>query len=163
MKCENCGKNEASYHLRQIINGDCSEKHLCEVCAKGYNYNEMDLVEDLLWGENVALGGGLSQIVTQSIEEKFVEDLIQETLFNDLIMPAYMTTYKPKTESILDQAKKSVINGARAKEKNYIDNPKLKELETLQNEIKQAVENEDYEKALELKKQIDKIKEQGNV
>lgn len=33
MLCENCGKNEATTHIKKNINGVKSEKHLCAECA----------------------------------------------------------------------------------------------------------------------------------
>jgi len=33
MLCENCKKNTATYHYKQIINGQMTELHLCPVCA----------------------------------------------------------------------------------------------------------------------------------
>lgn len=34
MLCQNCGKNEATTHIKQIVNGDMAESHLCAECAK---------------------------------------------------------------------------------------------------------------------------------
>lgn len=34
MLCNECGKNEARVHMTQIINGNKTENHLCEECAK---------------------------------------------------------------------------------------------------------------------------------
>jgi protein arginine kinase activator len=34
MLCEDCGKNEATMHYTKIVNGDVTELHLCEECAK---------------------------------------------------------------------------------------------------------------------------------
>ena len=34
MKCEKCGKNEASYFYRENINGRRRELHLCGDCAR---------------------------------------------------------------------------------------------------------------------------------
>ena len=34
MKCQNCGKNEANFQYRQIINGKKKELILCSECAK---------------------------------------------------------------------------------------------------------------------------------
>ncbi|MBD3298707.1 MAG: hypothetical protein GF341_08640 [candidate division Zixibacteria bacterium] len=34
MKCENCGKNDASVHFTQIRNNKKTEMHLCKECAK---------------------------------------------------------------------------------------------------------------------------------
>lgn len=35
MLCENCKQNEASVHTVTIINGEKQEHHLCNTCAKG--------------------------------------------------------------------------------------------------------------------------------
>lgn len=35
MLCDICQKNEASVHLTEVINGEVTEMHLCEDCARG--------------------------------------------------------------------------------------------------------------------------------
>ena len=42
MKCEHCGKNEATFYYKSNINGKVTEHHLCADCAK-----EMGYVNDL--------------------------------------------------------------------------------------------------------------------
>lgn len=41
MLCQNCEKNEATTHIKQIINGDMTETHLCSECAKLLGANDM--------------------------------------------------------------------------------------------------------------------------
>ena len=41
MLCQNCGKNEATTHIKQIINGDMAESHLCADCASHLGYSDM--------------------------------------------------------------------------------------------------------------------------
>ncbi len=41
MLCQNCGKNEATTHIKQIINGDMAESHLCSDCAAHLGYSDM--------------------------------------------------------------------------------------------------------------------------
>jgi protein arginine kinase activator len=41
MLCQNCGKNEATTHIKQIVNGEMSESHLCGDCAEHLGYNDM--------------------------------------------------------------------------------------------------------------------------
>ncbi len=41
MLCQNCGKNEATTHIKQIINGDMAESHLCPDCASHLGYTDM--------------------------------------------------------------------------------------------------------------------------
>ena len=33
MLCQNCGKNQATTHVKKTINGETSELHLCAACA----------------------------------------------------------------------------------------------------------------------------------
>ena len=41
MLCQNCGKNEATTHIKQIINGDMAESHICSECAAHLGYGDM--------------------------------------------------------------------------------------------------------------------------
>lgn len=41
MLCQNCGKNEATTHIKQIINGDMAESHLCRDCAAHLGYSDV--------------------------------------------------------------------------------------------------------------------------
>jgi protein arginine kinase activator len=52
MKCEICGKNEATVHLTEIVNDKVTKLNLCEVCAKdkGTEMEEHFGLNDLLAG-----------------------------------------------------------------------------------------------------------------
>lgn len=39
MQCEKCQKNEANVHITQVINGQKTERHLCEQCAQEEKVN----------------------------------------------------------------------------------------------------------------------------
>lgn len=164
MKCQNCGKNDATIHIKQVINGQSSEKHLCENCLNSYNTNEFELLNNI---DNSMHSGIFSQdIIGESIVDNIIEDMIiADTMLTGMIAtePRVANYGVLNSNNILDQAKKSIINGAIAQEKKYADNPNLKEIERLQVELKSAVDNEDYEKAANIKKEIVKLKEQGNV
>ena len=68
-----------------------------------------------------------------------------------------------KNENILYQARKSIKTGVMNQENKYKTNPNLIKIEGLRRELQTAVDNENYELAVELKKEIDKLKEQGDV
>lgn len=40
MKCERCGKNEATFYYKSSINGKVTELHLCPECAEALGYTE---------------------------------------------------------------------------------------------------------------------------
>ena len=37
MLCQNCKKNEATMHIKRVINGEATESHLCHNCAQSMN------------------------------------------------------------------------------------------------------------------------------
>ena len=41
MLCQNCGKYEATTHVKRIINGESAEAHLCGDCAHALGYNDV--------------------------------------------------------------------------------------------------------------------------
>ena len=41
MLCQNCGKYEATTHVKRIVNGESAEAHLCSDCAKALGYNDV--------------------------------------------------------------------------------------------------------------------------
>ena len=45
MKCQNCGKNEATFYYKSNINGRVMESHLCPECAR-----QLGLVQDMAVG-----------------------------------------------------------------------------------------------------------------
>ncbi len=38
MLCQNCKKNEATTHIKRILNGEATENHLCHSCAQNLGY-----------------------------------------------------------------------------------------------------------------------------
>ena len=40
MKCERCGRNEATFYFKSNINGKVTEQHLCGDCARELGYTE---------------------------------------------------------------------------------------------------------------------------
>ena len=58
MLCQNCGKNEATTHIKRIINGDATESHLCSECAAATG--GIDFFSDIGLSLNDFFGGFLS-------------------------------------------------------------------------------------------------------
>lgn len=57
MRCERCGRNEATFHYRGAVNGRVEEVHLCADCAAelGYSAGRGDLLPDVFDGVIVLL------------------------------------------------------------------------------------------------------------
>lgn len=61
MLCEKCGKNNATTHIRSVINGVVHEKNLCSYCAasEGYNnlgHNSLTQMLASMFGDALAVG-----------------------------------------------------------------------------------------------------------
>ena len=88
MKCQNCGKNEATFYYRSSINGRVMESHLCPQCAQklGLMQNMRQPLMDSLWDDDFftrpfrmlepLLGGFGSRLLTEFPEPV---DVTQET------------------------------------------------------------------------------------
>ena len=144
MLCDKCKKNVATFHSRTIINGVETNEHLCSECAKklkkdNFNFEPFHIFDDVL--DNSFLSDSFDNIgYLPSIFDDDVEE------YDD---------YKDK--GIISDALTSVKKGAKnyKKENEGISPEFLK----LKNELHDAVEKEDYEKAAQLKKKMEEIKD----
>lgn len=41
MLCQNCKKNEATTHIKRVINGEATQTHLCSGCAQNLGYTDI--------------------------------------------------------------------------------------------------------------------------
>jgi len=89
---------------------------------------------------------------------KFIDEHIIDNFFN--IIPFDIIN---KRENILEQANNSIRIGAKNFENKYANNKNFYKLQDLQRQLNEAIANEDYEKASNIKKEIEQLKEQGNV
>lgn len=39
MLCQNCKVNEANTHIKRVVNGEATQKHLCSSCAQSLGYD----------------------------------------------------------------------------------------------------------------------------
>ena len=144
MLCDKCKKNVATYHSKTIINGVETNEHLCSDCAKKAgvdtsfdfgNFGLFDMFGSPFIEDNDFGLGYLPSSIFESGND-FYED-------------------RYSSKGILNDAMQSIKKGAKEfkEEKSKID-PNLKKL---QDELKDAVDKEDYEKAAELKKKIESL------
>ncbi len=165
MLCQHCQKNEATTHVKTMINGEYAEYRLCPECAHELGYDSMfpDFTADF--------GGLLGSFLSAALPARSgathcklcgstMNDIKKtgkvgcsecyDTFFSEL-MPTIRNVHG-NTEHI---GKRPVIEYETVEE----DKPAKQEdkkLESLKAELKQAIEDENFERAAELR---DKIKE----
>ena len=133
MKCEHCGKNEVSFVYQSNINGKVSEKHLCGECAEQMGYTR--------------------HIASRS--RRMMQDLMSDgffgrSLFDDFFadMPALNSEGEHKQEQV-SQKQENLVS--EEEQKNFSNE---RELNALRMEMKRVVEQENFERAAELRDQI---------
>ncbi len=159
MLCENCGHALATTHYHSIINGVVNDKYLCNTCA--LKYKNMKLSDSNIYNM-------LTSIFDDSVTYKNINNKKCEccgTTIDDIsksgvvgCAECYKTFENELTPLLLKIHGRSLHVGKKANNsqltKNEITN--VNEIEKLKQELKAAIEKEEYEKAAIIR---DKIKE----
>lgn len=167
MLCQHCQKNEATTHIKTMINGEYAEYRLCSDCAQELGYGGMfpDFTADF--------GGMLGSFLSAALPARSgatrckdcgctMNDIKKsgkvgcagcyELFFHEL-MPTIRSIHG-NTEHI---GKRPVIEYTENHEEKSVPDDKEKKIESLRAELKKAIEDEDFERAAKLR---DEIREQ---
>ncbi len=168
MICERCGEREASVHLTRIINGEKKEMHLCEECAKK---SSKLTVEDNLSFQSL-LSGILNQNSMNQNPSVFNDNQSQNLVCNNCDMSYHEFTQKgffgceecyEVFKDNLDPLFKRIHGNSKHTGKYPLSfRKKIKfesEINKLKNEMKNAVDDENFEKAAEIRDKIHAIEE----
>jgi protein arginine kinase activator len=165
MLCQNCGKYDATTHLKRIINGESAEAHLCSDCAHALGYGDVfggfgveltDLLGSFFGEPAGALGS--RTIRCEKCGNTF-QDIVNNgklgcadcyTTFYDKLLPSLQrihgkTRHEGKNPTIIKTEVNTVVN----------------ELEALENELQNAINEQNFEKAAELRDRINEMKAGG--
>ena len=165
MLCQHCQKNEATTHIKTNINGTVTEYRLCADCAQELGYGSMfpDFTADF--------GGMLGSFLSAALPARsgaarcpecgYTMNDIKKSgkvgcancydLFFSELMPTIRSIHG-NTEHI---GKRPVIEYTenREEEKTPADD-KTKKIEQLRAELKKAIEDENFERAAQLRDEI---------
>lgn len=169
MLCQNCGKYEATTHIKRIVNGELSELHLCTACAEHLGY------ADAFTGIGFNLSGLLrsffpefSQILPGEARADSKEDEARcptcGCTFRD-ILDTGMMGCADCYETFYDRLKPSLyrIHGRAShvgKMSSSYDalSARKDRIKELNGAMQKAVEVQDFEKAAELRDEIKQLK-----
>jgi protein arginine kinase activator len=164
MLCQDCGKREATVHLTQVINDHKVELHLCRECAEKKRFHTP------FEGVPFPLAEFLASMLDQSLIKKpsKVSDKRCPTCgmyFSDFSKIGRLgcgncyATFRSQLSDLLRKLHGSTQHRGRVP---FIPGDVMKPLREerkLQEELKKAIQEEDFEKAAQLR---DKIKAQNN-
>lgn len=166
MLCQNCGKNEATTHIKRVVNGDTTETHLCSGCAEHLGYG------DMFSGFGFNLDGFFSGILGENMP------LLAETekcpkcgsTFSDIVKSGkigcadcYRKFYDKLLPSLQRIHGKIKHTGKQAMlTVNEDKTPKINPVAKLKEDLQKAIEEQNFEQAAVLRDRIKEMEAQNN-
>ena len=154
MLCEKCGKNHANTYYKTTVNGKTKEMYLCSECAAKLNGQSFDDIwnlgglffDDSFFGK--ALGLSSPKTVKHCPSCGVTVQYIADT--GKVGCADCYTTFDKELEAAIKRA-----HGA-SEHKNETQ-PKADPIAEKKALLRQAIENEEYEKAAEIRDEIRKL------
>ena len=159
MKCHHC-ESQATVHLTQIINGQMHKMDLCEVCAqeKGVTNPDNLSIGSLLSEDQSKVGAGSASMTCESCGTTH-QDFKKG---GRLGCEACYHVFRPVLEPLLDGMHAGIKHLGKVPSRTVIKKGEQENEELLRSQLKQAVEDENYEKAAELRDRLKKLMTQSS-
>jgi len=154
MKCHHC-ESQATVHLTQIINGQMHKMDLCEACAqeKGVTNPDNLSIGSLLSEDQSKVGAGSASMTCESCGTTH-QDFKKG---GRLGCEACYHVFRPVLEPLLDGMHAGIKHLGKVPSRTVIKKGEQENEELLRSQLKQAVEEENYEKAAELRDRLKKL------
>lgn len=159
MKCEKCNKNEATFYYSSNINGVRTERHLCADCAREEGFgNAMDIGGGDVFGDvfGELFSGGM-------FSDFFAPARSMLSSFGSFGMPVRgMIAPSAPEADFVQRSRGAAVEPLEESETRIPDDAggdvrARRELEALKNQLSDAVRDENFEKAIELRDKIKKL------
>jgi len=159
MKCHHC-ESQATVHLTQIINGQMHKMDLCEACAqeKGVTNPDNLSIGNLLSEDQSKVGAGSASMTCESCGTTH-QDFKKG---GRLGCEACYHVFRPVLEPLLDGMHAGIKHLGKVPSRTVIKKGEQENEELLRSQLKQAVEEENYEKAAELRDRLKKLMTQSS-
>lgn len=163
MLCQNCGKHEATTHIKSVVNGEYTQLHLCSGCAGKLGYG--DVFSGFGFDLGDFFGNFFSKPKTMLASSKTERCSKCGMSFEEIVKSGkigcadcYEKFYEMLLLSIQRIHGKTQHNGktASAAKENETVKEKTKEeiIAELQAEMKTAIEEQNFERAAEIRDEI---------
>jgi protein arginine kinase activator len=155
MVCEGCHSKDAIVHYQEIIDGNYSEIHLCEECAKKKGLDVLSALPPLGLASLIA---GLAELDKEPVHEKGV---VRECEGCGLTYAEFKEkgrvgcshcyrSFEPQLRHIL----RKIHGNIQHTGKHILRVVEEEEIANLKKELERAVKSEEYEKAAQLRDRI---------
>lgn len=173
MLCQNCQKREATTYIKRVINGEATESHLCEECAKELGFDGFfddfslsipNIFSSFFKDSAFALAGAKSELC-EKCGSSF-DDIIRTGMvgcadcysrFYDRLLPSIQrihgrTGHVGRTPIEYTKVDDDPV---KAEKKEISKEDKIKDLEK---QMQRAVEEQNFEQAAALRDEIKELK-----
>ena len=164
MLCQNCGKYEATTHVKRIVNGESAEAHLCSDCAKALGYNDVFGGFGNTFGD--LLGSFFGEPQVSAISSRTIRCEKCGNTFNDIVnsgkigcADCYTTFYDKLLPSLQRIHGKTRHEGKNPTIIKAEVTDSAKPIEDLEEQLRFAIERQNFEKAAQLRDKINELKE----
>lgn len=175
MKCQHCNQNEATTHIKKIVNGQKEEMHLCSECAK-----ELGVMEEFrmptmseMFGDSFLgnfLGAGVAAMNSLAGVDRCSSC---GSSFNDIVNSGRIgcADCYDKFEDKLEPSIRKIHGKTKhiGKFISYSDDeskaeekPQISELDSLKEQLKSAISEQRFEDAAVIRDKINEIQEGKN-
>jgi len=157
--CNICGKNEATIHLTEIINGQMVELHLCENCSqeKGSEMKTQFSLNDLLAGltdlNNLAGGQRKEELICQGCGLTYQE--FGRT--GRLGCPGCYQSFSKLLLPLIKRVQKGTQHVGKRPSKVAPEVRTHMDLRDLQERLRKSVQLEEFEEAARIRDQIKQL------
>lgn len=162
MLCEQCKQRSATVHITKVINNQKTEKHLCEVCAKGSG-NELGFFFEPKFSFHNLLAGLLEG--EAGILNAPTADLKEKCSFCGLTFPDFRQIgrlgcsdcyagFSSNLDPLLRRIHGSTVHTGKVPKRAGGQIRVKKEIEMLRKKLQEAVQREAYEEAAKIRDEI---------
>jgi len=161
MLCQICGRKEATFHFKEIINDQIRELHLCEECArkKGFLSQPFPLAS-LIGG--LTEEAGIPFSVASQVRCPHCGLSYEQIREKGKIGCSFCyQTFKDYLIPLLERIHGHTHHSGKAPKELKMDE-KEKEIHKLRKELEEMVKKEEYEKAANIRDKIRKLEKEEN-
>ena len=164
MLCQNCGEKEATVHLTKIINGEKNELFLCEECAE--ETGQISLQSSDPFSFQNLLAGILNPEVESSFKTKTSSNISCENCgmtYKEFSQNGIFgcsecyETFGSRLDPLVKRIHGSNKHNGKVPKRKGGDLRIQRKIKKLRSEMDQAVNNEDFEKAADLRDKIHEL------
>jgi len=155
MLCQSCKKHTATVHLTDLVGDEKQERHLCEGCAaqEGVTIKQHVSINDVLNSFLMCQAGvqELSKVKCPHCGLSFVEFRSQGVLG----CPHDYDAFGEALGNVIERAQDGrTQHTGKSRGQTVVIDSRQQQKRDLQQQLRQAVEQEDYERAAQLRDQI---------